>query len=135
MDSQHSPPRANRPVDHLANERTFLAWIRTSLGIMAFGFVVEKFALFVKQVLYFFSYRESGVAQLPPLLDHPYSRFFGIILIALGGLIGFFSYLNFIKVSKQIQEDCYLPSKTLGIVLTVLLVFTAIFLMLYLFYT
>ena len=26
--------------DHLANERTFLAWIRTSIGIMAFGFVV-----------------------------------------------------------------------------------------------
>jgi len=34
----------NRRV-HLANERTFLAWIRTSIGIMAFGFVVEKFGL------------------------------------------------------------------------------------------
>lgn len=31
----------NRRV-HMANERTFLAWIRTSIGIMAFGFVVEK---------------------------------------------------------------------------------------------
>jgi len=31
----------NRRV-HTANERTFLAWIRTSIGIMAFGFVVEK---------------------------------------------------------------------------------------------
>jgi putative membrane protein len=37
----------NRRV-HMANERTFLAWIRTSIGIMAFGFVVEKFALFIK---------------------------------------------------------------------------------------
>ncbi len=36
--------------DHLANERTFLAWIRTSIGIMAFGFVVVKFSLFVKQL-------------------------------------------------------------------------------------
>ena len=33
--------------DHLANERTFLAWIRTSIGIMAFGFVVVKFSLFL----------------------------------------------------------------------------------------
>jgi uncharacterized membrane protein YidH (DUF202 family) len=33
----------NRCV-HMANERTFLTWIRTSIGIMAFGFVVEKFA-------------------------------------------------------------------------------------------
>lgn len=39
----------NRRV-HMANERTFLAWIRTSIGIMAFGFVMEKFALFVKQI-------------------------------------------------------------------------------------
>ena len=38
---------------HMANERTFLAWIRTSIGIMAFGFVVEKFALFMKQCLMF----------------------------------------------------------------------------------
>ena len=39
----------NRRV-HIANERTFLAWIRTSIGVMAFGFVVEKFALFIKQM-------------------------------------------------------------------------------------
>jgi uncharacterized membrane protein YidH (DUF202 family) len=32
----------------VANERTFLAWIRTAIGIMAFGFVVEKFSLFLK---------------------------------------------------------------------------------------
>jgi uncharacterized membrane protein YidH (DUF202 family) len=40
--------------DHMANERTFLAWIRTSLGIMAFGFVVEKFSFFLKQVTLLF---------------------------------------------------------------------------------
>ena len=38
--------------DHMANERTFLAWIRTSIGIMAFGFVVEKFALFIDKLSY-----------------------------------------------------------------------------------
>jgi putative membrane protein len=34
----------NRRV-HMANERTFLAWIRTSMAVMAFGFVVERFAI------------------------------------------------------------------------------------------
>lgn len=33
---------------HLANERTFLAWCRTSISLVAFGFVVGKFELFVK---------------------------------------------------------------------------------------
>ena len=32
--------------DHAANERTFLAWLRTSIAVIAFGFVVEKFNLF-----------------------------------------------------------------------------------------
>jgi hypothetical protein len=38
-----------RVADHLANERTFLAWIRTSIGIMGFGFVVVKFSRFLRQ--------------------------------------------------------------------------------------
>jgi uncharacterized membrane protein YidH (DUF202 family) len=33
--------------DHAANERTFLAWVRTGLAVIAFGFVIEKFNLFV----------------------------------------------------------------------------------------
>jgi uncharacterized membrane protein YidH (DUF202 family) len=42
----------NRRV-HMANERTFLAWIRTSVAVMAFGFVVEKLSLFVKQMAHY----------------------------------------------------------------------------------
>jgi putative membrane protein len=35
-------------TDHAANERTFLAWIRTALAVMAFGFLVERFDLFMQ---------------------------------------------------------------------------------------
>ena len=34
--------------DHSSNERTFLAWVRTSIAVMAFGFIVEKFHLFLE---------------------------------------------------------------------------------------
>ncbi|MBV8496740.1 MAG: DUF202 domain-containing protein [Gammaproteobacteria bacterium] len=34
-------------ADHSANERTFLAWIRTGIAIIAFGFLIEKFNLFM----------------------------------------------------------------------------------------
>jgi putative membrane protein len=37
-----------RYSDHAANERTFLAWVRTSIAITAFGFVIERFDLFLK---------------------------------------------------------------------------------------
>jgi putative membrane protein len=33
--------------DHAANERTFLAWVRTGIAMIAFGFVIEKFNLFL----------------------------------------------------------------------------------------
>ena len=34
--------------DHAANERTFLAWVRTAIAVMAFGFLVERFDIFLK---------------------------------------------------------------------------------------
>lgn len=34
--------------DHAANERTFLAWVRTAIAVMAFGFLVERFDLFLE---------------------------------------------------------------------------------------
>ncbi len=34
-------------ADHLANERTFLAWLRTALAVLAFGFVLERFSLYL----------------------------------------------------------------------------------------
>jgi putative membrane protein len=42
--------KPTEPADHLANERTFLAWIRTSIALMGFGFVIVKFALFIRQI-------------------------------------------------------------------------------------
>ena len=38
------------PSDYLAAERTFLAWIRTGLALMGFGFVVARFGLFLRML-------------------------------------------------------------------------------------
>jgi uncharacterized membrane protein YidH (DUF202 family) len=40
-------PVISRYSDHAANERTFLAWVRTGIATIAFGFVIEKFNLFM----------------------------------------------------------------------------------------
>jgi hypothetical protein len=37
-----------RYSDHAANERTFLAWVRTAIAMMGFGFVIERFDLFLR---------------------------------------------------------------------------------------
>ncbi|MBI5204216.1 MAG: DUF202 domain-containing protein [Nitrospirae bacterium] len=114
----------NRRV-HMANERTFLAWIRTSIGIMAFGFVVERFAIFIKQVAYFLG-KEVAV---PP---RGYSSIFGIFLVGLGALMGVLAFIRYKKVEKQIDEDTYQPSLLLDVLLAISILAIGIFLMIYL---
>lgn len=68
--------KTNNTSDHLANERSFLAWIRTSIGIMAFGFVVVKFSLFVKQISLILG-KENIIHS------KGYSGIVGIVLVAV----------------------------------------------------
>ncbi len=133
-DDKSSARVRNRRV-HFANERTFLAWIRTSIGIMAFGFVVEKFGLFVKQVAYFLvktgQLPEGGkVPYAPP--SPGYSSILGIMLVGLGALMALLAFIRYKKVEKQIDEDSYRPSLILDALLTLSVLGVAIFLMIYL---
>ena len=114
---------------HMANERTFLAWIRTSIGIMAFGFVVERFALFIKQVTYVLG--QSNIqTSLPP--SHGYSAIAGILLVGLGTLISVLAFIKYKKVERQINEDTYHTSSLLNILLTSSVLAIGIFLVIYL---
>ena len=49
-----------RYSDHAANERTFLAWVRTAIAVMAFGFLIERFDLFVRVAAPQLSERQIG---------------------------------------------------------------------------
>src|SRR5271156_7166100 len=51
MTTSNSSSEIGKPSDHLANERTFLAWIRTSISIIVFGFVVAKFGITLREFL------------------------------------------------------------------------------------
>ena len=114
--------------DHLANERTFLAWIRTSIGIMAFGFVVEKFAFFIKKLSYFFG--KSNVVEAPPT-SIGYSSIFGIALVAMGALMGILAFVRYKKVEREIDEDTYKPSVILDILVAMGILAIGIFLVIY----
>lgn len=114
----------------MANERTFLAWIRTSIGIMALGFVVEKFALFVKQVA--FVLERSGYQGGQITQPSGTSSIFGIFLVGLGALMGVLSFIRYKTVEKQINEDRYQRSVILDILLTSSVLATGVFLVIYL---
>jgi len=123
-EDQKSSMASNRRV-HMANERTFLAWIRTSIGIMAFGFVVEKFALFIRQ--FYMLFGKKVTAPSPG-----YSSVFGAILVGFGALMGVLAFVRYRKVEKQIDLDTYQPSSLLDIMVTLTLLAMAVFLIIYL---
>lgn len=128
MIENKSCPSSRNRADHMANERTFLAWIRTSIGIMAFGFVVEKFALFMQKIAYFFA-KETVPT---PAVQQGYSPVFGILLVGFGILIGFFSFIKYRNIEKQIENDSYQSSSMLATVLALAVIATGIFLFIYL---
>jgi putative membrane protein len=115
-----------KPNDHLANERTYLAWIRTGIGIMAFGFVVVKFSLFVKQIGLFL-----GADKQQPAYQG-YSALIGILLVAIGILFILLSFLQYRRVEKQLADDAYVPSTLLTTLLTGVIFLVAIVLVAYL---
>ncbi len=128
IENNKSAKVRNRRV-HMANERTFLAWIRTSIGIMAFGFVVEKFALFIKQMSLILG--NANIENVSPP-SHGYSAIVGIFLVGLGTLMVLLAFVRYKKVERQINEDTYQPSSILYILLTIAVLAVGIFLVLYL---
>jgi len=124
----NKPGGGRNRADHMANERTFLAWIRTSIGLMAFGFVVEKFALFLKKISYFF-----GKPIVPESADSPlgYSSIFGIVLVAMGAVMGVLAFIRYRKVEREIEENTYRPSIILDILVTLVIIAIGAFFVIY----
>lgn len=120
-------------TDHLANERTFLAWIRTGLGIMAFGFVVERFSLFLKQFAYFFGFSNLEGQKITDPALQGYSAIFGVLLVAFGTILSILAFVKFIHTENQIKAKAYKPSAVLDSLLIILVTLMGIFLVVYLF--
>lgn len=112
------------PSDHLANERTFLAWIRTSVALMGFGFVVVKFSLFVKQL--------SIVLAAKVIPTKGFSATIGIALVALGALIALLAFVRYRHIERQLINKKYYPSFVLSLLLTIAIVLISILLLWYL---
>ena len=125
MSTEENKPTSN-PSDHLANERTFLAWIRTSVAIMGFGFVVVKFALFIKQISLVLNTKQT---VLP---GKGYSTQIGILLVGIGAFMALYSYLRYRDTEKQLLNKVYKPSQLPSLLLTLAIVIVGALLVIYL---
>jgi len=121
----NNEPRKGNTSDHLANERTLLAWVRTGIGIMAFGFVVVKFSLFVKQISLAFG-KPATVHQ------YGYSAPIGILMVITGALSLLLSLMRYKRTEQQINNNSYQHSSVFLYALVITLMIASIFLIAYL---
>ncbi|HEU5441154.1 MAG TPA: DUF202 domain-containing protein [Ktedonobacterales bacterium] len=125
--SDEEMARSARPADsaardHLANERTLLAWARASIAVMALGFVVARFGLLI---------RELGA--LPPrALPTGASTAFGVALTVAGALLMGTATVRYGRIGRMIERGEFRWSPGLGLALGSLLVVVALLLAAYL---
>lgn len=110
--------------DHAANERTYLAWVRTAITIMAFGFVIERFDLFLAYL--------SGSARALIHRSHA-AQFAGLALIVLSVVMMFTATVRYIHHRKSISaaEPCVYGSALGDALLALLLICLGVFLIAY----
>ena len=112
--------------DHAANERTYLAWVRTSIAIMAFGFLIEKFEIFISYVGKAIEDEKHFQASLSAELA-------GLSLFLVGILIIITATFRFFIHKEAIESDDIIPYsvKKTNIFLSALSILIAIFLFVY----
>jgi uncharacterized protein (DUF302 family)/uncharacterized membrane protein YidH (DUF202 family) len=90
-------------ADYLAAERTFLAWIRTGLALMGFGFVVARFGLFLQEVQF--------MQHNPSVPALGLSLWFGTILIVAGVLVNIFSAWHHLRLVRELDRGSVSPPR------------------------
>jgi putative membrane protein len=106
---------SNRARDHLANERTFLAWVRTSVAIVVFGFAIGRFAVAMRQLTAFQGHVSKATG---------FSVWMGTISILAGLAMVVAGLLRYRKTRAQLDEGKFEPA---GFIVDLVTILTVLF--------
>ncbi|MCB1025706.1 MAG: DUF202 domain-containing protein [Acidobacteria bacterium] len=111
-------------MEYLSNERTFLAWIRTSIAVISLGFVVAKFGIWIGDISRTIS---PKAAHLQTGVSVPV----GIAMVIFGGILSVLAAWRYQKVNLQIKEGKVKADRGLIIAITSLVVILSIVMVVY----
>jgi putative membrane protein len=98
-------PKIDRQREHQANERTFLAWLRTSIALIGFGFAIARFGLFMHQLNVVITQHETSVNLLFN------SENLGIIFVVFGIVAIALAAWRYNQVFWEIERGDYRPNR------------------------
>ena len=93
-----------RYSDHAANERTFLAWVRTAIAVMAFGFVIERFDLFLQVVA------PQGALKFVAPHSQTFANAAGLAFVGIGVVMTVLAAVRFRRTQKEIDTEAEVQS-------------------------
>lgn len=121
-------PKEKLATEYLANERTFLAWIRTSIAIISLGFVVAKFSVWMRELV-------MRLAPGTPVASLGVSMPVGIFMMAFGGLLVLGAGWHFHAVNLAIERGNVQASRTIVVTVALAVVLIAISMIVYMLMT
>lgn len=117
-------PSKDRATEFLSNERTFLAWIRTSIAVISLGFVIAKFGIWLEDIAITVS---PQIEQLRSGASVP----IGIGMIIFGGLLSVLAAWRYHSVNKQIERGEVTADRGLIVMITLLVVILSLVMVVY----
>lgn len=106
-------PQVDRQREHQANERTFLAWLRTSIALIGFGLAIARFNLFLRQL-------HTAVTQQQQAPRNPVfnSENLGVSLVVVGIIVIALAAWRYNQVFWQIERADYQPNRLMVWIIT-----------------
>ena len=114
--------------EYLANERTFLAWIRTAIASISLGFVIARFSFWLREIA-ISSGRDADIPRTGLSLP------MGLGMMAFGAVMTLLAAYRYQSIHRAIQQDLSHPRSTIIIITTGAVVLLAVVLILYLIIT
>lgn len=99
--------KIDRQREHQANERTFLAWLRTAIALIGFGFAIARFGLFLREL------QAAVMRQDVAPTSFLSSQNVGVVLVVTGIVIIPLSVWRYNRVFWQIERNDYQPNRFL----------------------
>lgn len=136
----NNKPKSDLSQQYLANERTFLAWVRTCIALIGLGFIISKFSFFLVEFRLIFQNYIVDSSKLSVNNNSQVSgsenvsSLIGIGIVILSMVLILFAFKNYRDISKAINMKVYEPKSITVYITTAIIIALTLIVAIYLLY-